>query len=190
MRTIQEIWYEYHDNPVNAWNCDPVNNMHPYPPFLRFRARGIILEIGVEKGISTASFLLGLEKNGGHLYSVDVLDFSDILSHPQWTFIHSDSRNIGKVMSIVPQPIDILFVDGCHVHPGVDTDLYGYAPFVRKGGMILIHDIYTPFDVTPERRLGWGTEDVAEAYHRFCFDTGYTHFELPGQFGMGVIYKG
>jgi predicted O-methyltransferase YrrM len=37
--------------------------------------------------------------------------------------------------------LDYLFLDGDHTYDGVRRDFEMYAPLVRKGGMIALHDI-------------------------------------------------
>jgi predicted O-methyltransferase YrrM len=38
--------------------------------------------------------------------------------------------------------LDYLFIDGDHTYEGVKKDFELYAPFVRKGGFIALHDIF------------------------------------------------
>lgn len=164
---------------------NPKSEMFPYCKFLRRKAKGRILEIGVDTGISTAAFLLGVEERGGHVYSVDVNAGCGKLyaGHPQWTFICSDSRDTEKIKGIVDE-VDVLLIDGYHEHPIVDSDLNNYAPLVRSGGCIIMHDI----------RM----QDVCEAYHKFIVEKEYVHFELSGlsesrdsngmAWGLGIIY--
>lgn len=172
----------YDENVLN-----PLDPMFPYVSFLRRKAKGVVLEIGVEKGISTAAFLMGIDDKGdaGHVYSVDIdVKCGELYRHNKWTFIHSDSQNAELVKSLVPEKIDVLFIDGWHEHPIVDNDLKNYAPLVKSGGLILMHDI----------RM----QDVMDAYHSFLYDVGYLHFELSGvsqsphsggmAWGMGVMY--
>ena len=37
--------------------------------------------------------------------------------------------------------VDMLFIDGDHTYEGVEQDFYMYAPLVRPGGIIGLHDI-------------------------------------------------
>jgi predicted O-methyltransferase YrrM len=37
--------------------------------------------------------------------------------------------------------IDLLFIDGDHTYKGVKQDYEMYSPLVKKGGMIVFHDI-------------------------------------------------
>ncbi len=167
---------------------DPLQDMYEYSPLLKFRAKGDILEIGVRGGVSTAAFLLGLEANGGHLYSID-LDpgCGNLFDHPQWSFLCADSRDVERVTSNVPARLDVLFVDGDHRYSGLKADLNNYSPLVKPGGLILVHDIVP---MTPEKCAetccAW--EDSRLAYQEFVMQFGKPHFDLPGQFGMGMIY--
>jgi predicted O-methyltransferase YrrM len=175
MQTPQEVF--------DGFSNDSKDELYPNYWFLKSLARGKILEIGSHAGRSTSCFLLGLEKNGGHLYSVDIDNsWRDRFGGPLWTFINKDSKYVEEVMSQVQAPLDILLIDGDHTHPAVERDFYGYIPYVREGGVILVHDINV---AGPQHLI-----DVCETYHKFLFETGYTHFELPGVCGMGVIYKG
>lgn len=192
MTTPEKVWDTYHKLPSQ--------DLYPYSQFLRYVANGTILEIGVRDGVSTAAFLLGLKKNGGHLYSVDIEENCGKLFDSKvwsWEFIHADSMNVGEVMKkpleiYSDPPLDILYVDGNHSSPFVDNDIFKYAKYVKPGGMILVHDIYPPrfpnFDDMEGAGKGFATEDVRRAYHQFIRTNKCTHFELPGEYGMGVIY--
>jgi hypothetical protein len=39
------------------------------------------------------------------------------------------------------EPLDLLFVDGDHSYEGVKQDVVDYAPLVRPGGIVALHDI-------------------------------------------------
>ena len=39
--------------------------------------------------------------------------------------------------------VDFLFIDGDHTYKGVEKDFQMYSPLVRKGGMVVFHDIAT-----------------------------------------------
>ena len=39
------------------------------------------------------------------------------------------------------EPLDLLFVDGDHTYEGVKQDFADYAPLVRPGGIVALHDI-------------------------------------------------
>lgn len=73
-------------------------------------------------------------------------------------------------------PIDVLFIDGDHSYEGMLKDFYDYAPLVRTGGIIAVHDIYYLEEVT----RAW--KDVP----------GIERFESPrnqSSIGIGFIIK-
>lgn len=39
-------------------------------------------------------------------------------------------------------PIDVLFIDGGHTDEAARNDLHGWAPWVRTGGALVIHDVF------------------------------------------------
>jgi predicted O-methyltransferase YrrM len=82
------------------------------------------------------------------------------------------------------EPIDFLFIDGDHTYEGVRRDFELYAPLVREGGLIALHDI------SPNVSVGW-TEGTARYWQELASD--YPHEELlagdaPG-FGIGIIRR-
>lgn len=102
-----------------------------------------ILEIGVRGGISTNSFLYGIRDRGHnnvHLYSMDIADCSDVVKDEKlkenWTFIQGDSKTISW-----NKEIDVLLIDGDHSYDGVKADFERFVPFVKEGGLILMHDV-------------------------------------------------
>ena len=51
------------------------------------------------------------------------------------------------------EPIDILFIDGCHAHPFPQLDWYLAAPRVRVGGIVIVDDIQLPGPASLHRFL-------------------------------------
>jgi hypothetical protein len=120
------------------------SDVREHLPRLRAAARGNVLEIGTRAGISTAALLLGVEENGGHVWSVDIDDCSQVFAgHPQWTFIHSDSRQIkSNAFGNDGMPaFDLLFVDGDHSLEGCLNDLIDYG---SNSKIIMVHDTDCP----------------------------------------------
>ena len=182
-----EAIYSAHVRP------DSGSDIGHYLPFLREHAKGNVLEIGVRGGASTAAFLLGLDVNGGHLYSVDTEDCRVFAPHPNWSFLQASSRNHSAVFSFVPPEIDVLFIDGDHSREGYVNDLYTYSTIVREGGLVLSHDIDTSSNPGYTVEKGFPeapSEALREEYFKFVTNKGYVHYELPGNIGMGVIVKG
>lgn len=196
--TPQQVW--------DAYRKDSAQDMWEYSPILREAARGNILEIGVRGGVSTAAFLLGLEERGGHLFSVDINPKCRCLfDHPDWTFIHADSRNRIVMREALAAGVfyenrafddydlsvfEILLVDGLHSFEGCLSDLQNYGPLVKSGGKIFVHDV-TPRERLPhEDPQDWPTDGPIRAFNQFIAEQGErikSSRIIPGQFGMGEI---
>jgi predicted O-methyltransferase YrrM len=133
--------------PRDVLREDVHHDIDMHVPWLTSVAKGNIFEIGVRTGISTAAFLVGLEMNGGHLFSVDIEEqCGKVLESQDWTFIHDSSRNVDAVKSKIPPVLDILFVDGDHTYEGTRDDFTNYVPMVRSGGLIICHDVCSGYD--------------------------------------------
>jgi predicted O-methyltransferase YrrM len=58
--------------------------------------------------------------------------------------IRGDSRapsTLGRVRDAIAAPVDLLFIDADHTYEGVRSDYEMYAPLVKSGGIIALHDI-------------------------------------------------
>ena len=101
----------------------------------------MILELGVQNGISTKKFINLCKENNGHLYSVDINDCSNVSSDNSWTFIKSRDDNFDYIKSIIPKKIDVLYIDTLHEADHVSKIIYGYYDMIKIGGLIFIDDI-------------------------------------------------
>lgn len=163
--------------PQEAIDEDVFHDIDVHKDFLIDIAKGDILEIGVRQGFSTACFLLGLEKNGGHLYSVDIRDYCVQLfpNNPLWTFIEGDSRS-PDIESKIPNQLDVLFIDGDHSYEGVQSDLATYGPMVKHGGSIILHDVVSEYD-----------PGVRKAVDEYVSLNGYELLVYESWVGLGQI---
>ena len=100
-----------------------------------------ILELGVQKGISTNYFLEVCEKNNGKLYSVDIEDCSRVSNNPRWKFIHSRDDDFNKIFNLIPNQVDIIYIDSLHEAYHVEKLIYNYYAKLKEGGYIFIDDI-------------------------------------------------
>ena len=100
-----------------------------------------ILELGVQKGISTNYFLEVCEKNNGKLYSVDIEDCSKVSNNPRWKFIHSRDDDFNKIFNLIPSQVDIIYIDSLHEAYHVEKLIYNYYAKLKEGGYIFIDDI-------------------------------------------------
>ena len=66
-------------------------------------SKPVILELGVQEGVSTKKFLNICENNDGTLYSVDVEDCSNVSNHARWKFIKSRDDNFDYIKSLIPK---------------------------------------------------------------------------------------
>lgn len=158
----------------------------------------VILELGTRKGISTTMFLQVCQENGGHLYSVDIEDFSDIFSGDNWTFILSDSVAIDKICNKYPElknGIDILLIDSLHKRSHVEKEMYGWFPLLNKNAIIFFDDL----DPNPYRQnhrkdslhleFDWQNmqDGVLDIFHSNEED--YTLEIMYGSTGLGTMTK-
>jgi len=156
--------------------------MKEYLPWLRANARGNVLEIGVRDGASTSALLLGLEKNGGHLTSLDIVD-CHLWQHPQWTFF-----NRSKALYIPAQEpyYDMTLIDGDHSRKGFLADLHDCYRWAKNGAMIACHDTSPPRTV--ESHGGdYPSISVGQEFRKFVSERGLTNFELGGEHGTSVL---
>ena len=58
----------------------------------------------------------------------------DLDSHSPATF-----QRVQELLGV--RPVDFLFIDGDHSYAGVSQDFWMYAPLVRDGGIVALHDI-------------------------------------------------
>jgi cephalosporin hydroxylase len=116
-------------------------------------ARGNVLELGTRGGVSTHALLAGVERAGGHVWSVDLEDCSQVAAgHPQWTFVQGDStdpktaensaawdRNSdGKPTAMAM--FNLILIDTFHAYENATAELALWGPRLAPGGTILMHD--------------------------------------------------
>ncbi len=109
------------------------------------RSSPTILELGVDRGQSTKVFLNAiLPKPNANLVSVDIRDCSNISNSKQWKFIQIDSTNVEKIIEYAPilrKGIDVIYIDSLHTPQHVYKEIYGWFPYLKKGGMIFLDDV-------------------------------------------------
>lgn len=108
------------------------------------------LEIGTYTGGSACLTLEALPKIKS-LITVDIQDRSKEMPEAavpflsRITFVRGDSHLVGTrdavVRTLGRKCLDFLFIDGYHSYESVSADFYLYAPLVRPGGLVALHDI-------------------------------------------------
>jgi predicted O-methyltransferase YrrM len=164
--------------PQEVLANDAHHDIDAHTSWMTSVAHGDILEIGVRTGISTAAFLIGILEKGGHLYSVDNnSDCSKVFAnYKEWTFIHGDSQKPETIITQIPERLDILFIDGDHSYEGVKNDLNNYAPLVKSGGCIILHDVCSAYD-----------PGVRQALDEFLAKTGFESKIFSSWVGLGQV---
>lgn len=91
------------------------------------------------------------------------------------------------------QHIDFLFLDGDHSLFGVMNDYVRYNPLVKKGGLVVLHDIQP---VSNENPRASSPQNVGEVpiFWKMLRDSGLKTAEIienenQNGFGLGIIYK-
>lgn len=81
------------------------------------------------------------------------------------------------------EPLDYLFIDGDHTYDGVKRDFELYAPFVRRGGIIVFHDITEQ----PTENLCevWRLWNQVKAHYRY---SEIVEDPRQGWAGIGVLF--
>jgi len=123
--------------------------------------------IGAYRGFAPVAFALALAENGaGNCYFVDpgIVDRhwhnpAQIaqLNHRfglggRLRHLHRSSQQV-IAEACLPEPIDLLYIDGDHSYAGVKFDFEQFGALVRPGGLILLHDStavgvgFTPWEV-------------------------------------------
>lgn len=142
-------------------------------PILYREAKGTVLELGVRYGNSTAALLAGVERHGGHLYSVDIVDCRGVIeANEKWTFIQADSLDYETISPHIPGSIDVLFIDTDHSYERTKSELQLWGNITK--GKILLHDTDSFLD-------------VRKAMLEYCLERELMFWLIPGSNGLGII---
>lgn len=149
-----------------------------------------VIELGVRSGNSTAAFLTAAEEQDGHVWSVDISWAP--LPQPwyesgRWTYTLGDDTGT-EVLDVLPDGVDVVFIDTSHHYRHTLTELELYVPKVKPGGVVLLHDteLDTPADTPKDDPLF----PVAEAVRRYTGLHGLTVEWVTGCYGLAVIHIG
>lgn len=147
-----------------------------------------VIELGVRTGRSTAALLAAVEQTGGQVWSCDVTGPKIdplIAEHERWTIRIGDDI---AVADTAPEQCDVLFIDTSHDYGQTLAELDAYAPKVRAGGVILLHDTALQH---PEADVSGFEYPVAKAMMDWMTDNGEPEYELhPNCYGLGIIKIG
>lgn len=130
----------------------------PYYRFLRLVAHGrrYSVEIGTRLGTS-ASHLADGCRDSGTVLTIDLdpscaVVMQGIMQTRCLTNVVIATTESSKGISLVNQPIDLLFIDGDHTYESSYSDYLAYRPYVADGGLIIFDDP----TLSDEMRRMWG----------------------------------
>jgi predicted O-methyltransferase YrrM len=104
-----------------------------------------VLELGTRGGESTVALLYATKEIGGRVFSIDMDECADAKRlvgtyglKPYWQFIQADDLAVEW-----DKAVDHLFIDTSHTLDQTMKELKKYEPYVRRGGIITMHDSVT-----------------------------------------------
>jgi cephalosporin hydroxylase len=104
-----------------------------------------------------------------------------------WGDSHSEETSGAVLRALDGRRVDFLMIDGDHTYEGVRTDFEMYAPLVRDGGIIALHDILpNELDAVCDVDRFWA-EVVAAHSTEELIDT-YDDRGLGQWGGIGVVF--
>ena len=172
----------------------------PLLQLIRSLAPRRVLEIGTLRG-GTFFLLSRAAHPHATLITLDLPFGGFGIGYPRWKdpllqacgwptqtieLIRGDSHDVQtfqRVRAILGRDelLDLLFIDGDHSYEGVKKDFELYSALVRKGGVIVLHDI-APGHVVAENGVPRYCQEIKQ---EFC----YKEFveQQDGLFGIGVL---
>jgi predicted O-methyltransferase YrrM len=157
-----------------------------------------VLEIGSQFGGTLYYWLTGVEE-GARVVNIDILQNMSETDKkrlpmewmtwaPKGVVYHcligrsDDPAVLKNAMKYLDNTIDFLFIDALHSYEGAKYDFNTYGPLVRKGGVIVLHDLVTP-EFAQHIQVGKLWREIQDA--------GYITQELRAGAtygGIGVVY--
>lgn len=158
-----------------------------------------IVEVGTHKGGNSFLFCHAVT-SATRVVGVDLcVQNADKLIHfarkgQRYFALHGDSQTESMKQRVEAclggAQVDFLFIDGDHSYAGVKADFELYAPLVRSGGLIALHDIVADHRTRYGRDTGCYAGDVyrywAELKSRYNCVELVADAEQDG-FGIGVV---
>lgn len=139
----------------------------------------IIIETGIDRGVSSTYILLALKKNGkGKLVSIDKdVNVGQLIPDELKVFWE---QLVGKTSEVLPtlniRDIDIFLHDSLHTYDNMLFEYRWAYPRLKDGGLLLSHDIGTNNSFY----------DFAEEINK---EVRYI-MTAKGRYGVGIIVKG
>ena len=94
-------------------------------------------------------------------------------------------RTVEEVKQLFGGPmVDFAFIDGDHSYEGVKADFFNYAPLVKSGGIIALHDIL-PYPPIPEIQVSRFWKEIRDSYKTEEIIDPESHRR---KIGIGVVF--
>lgn len=114
-----------------------------------------VVELGIRFGMSAVAWLAGVEATGGHLWAVDLDEAPEHVSAPEWCTVHRGFSTAPEIVTAIVDAareehgaeagLDLVFIDTNHDVDLTHDELETWAPHVRVGGIIAMHDGGVPY---------------------------------------------
>lgn len=179
-RTMYDKWMSQEFAP------DRDSDIRQHLPTLYEVARGKrVLELGLDRGVSTSALLSAVEEHGGEVISVDsypnCAGFNLYANQARWSGVLCGSVAAwkGPLERLWP---DVLFIDTDHTYETTKAELetWGMRTLLMYG-TVLLHDVLNPLYPGVKKAM----DEFIETYPE-----GELHFETHlGSFGLGVIKR-
>ncbi len=98
----------------------------------------------LERVLEIGSFRGGTAWLWAQLADVVVaIDRAPLFSPELVTILIADDSHDPSVVELAGEfaPFDLIFIDGDHSYEGVAADFLNYAPLIRPGGLVVLHDV-------------------------------------------------
>lgn len=160
---------------ASIWTDMQAHLQRLYDLTIKFPKDKVVVELGVRWGTSTIALLAAVNDSGGHLFSVDIEDCSNVCpGEVNWTFILGNDMDVVRTWN---QPIDHLFIDTIHTFDHTFAELSEWGKWVKLGGVISLHDTAILDVMNAIEKL------MADDPHKYDFRN-YTESN-----GLGVLQK-
>lgn len=204
MGSVQEAYYRRLHYPTvldqktgHFIPCDIQGHLEFMHTTVLGYGRPVVIELGIQAGNSTSALLSAVEERSGELWSCDLqtreqlegrlpADRVEWWGHPDWHVRHGDDL-AQETLAWMPRECDVLFIDSDHSFEHVRDTLRVYAPRVRAGGVILMHDTHYLNVGGEDYELPGPNGPVGHAMKLFCEEKGLEWEDRTGSYGMGVI---
>ena len=187
---------------MNRGAMQKLSELHDLLEFLQGRQMNTVVEIGTAGG-GTFFALCQIAPADAHIISIDLPGgpfgggydpadahiFKTYAKMGQTLFLipkdsHDEATKKDLLDRLKGRQIDVLFIDGDHTYEGVKKDFEMYSPFVKKGGVIIFHDICKHATV-PDCQVDKLWNEIKDNYeHKELIDPNETDWG-----GIGIIIK-